>query len=67
MAPLIRLPSLYHWLPLTEDELKVTLPPLQKVVVLPAVIVGADGIGLTVTTIVFDELDEHPLVVTIQV
>ncbi len=67
MAPLIRLLSLYHWLPLTEDELKVTLPPLQKVVVLPAVIVGADGTGFTVTTIAFDEADEHPLTVIIQV
>ncbi len=67
MAPGIMLPSLYHWLPLTEDELKVTLPPLQKVVVLPAVIVGADGIGFTVTTIAFEAADEHPLVVTIQV
>ncbi len=67
MAPGIMLPSLYHWLPLTEDELNVTLPPAQKVVTLPAVIVGADGTGLTVTTIALDEPDEHPLVVTIQV
>ncbi len=63
----MRLPSLYHWLPLAEDELNVTLPPLQKVVVLPAVIVGADGTGFTVTTIAFDEADEHPLTVIIQV
>ncbi len=63
----MRLPSLYHWLPLTEDELNVTVPPAQKVVALPAVIVGDDGTGLTVTTIAFDEPDEHPLTVIIQV
>ncbi len=67
MAPLIRLPSLYHWLPLTEDELNVTLPPLQKGVVLPAVIVGDDGTGFTVTKIAFDDADWHPFVVTLQV
>ena len=32
----------------------MTLPPAQKVVALPGVIVGVAGIGLTVTAIAFD-------------
>ena len=48
-----------------EEEVKTTEPPAQNVVVLPAVIVGVAGVGLTVTAIVFDEGDEHvPLLLT---
>jgi hypothetical protein len=54
-------------LPLAIDEPNVTLPPLQKVIALPAVIVDADGIAFTVTTIAFDADDEHPLLVTTHV
>ena len=42
-----------------DEEVKVTEPPAQNVVVLPAVIVGVAGVGLTVTAIVFDEGDIH--------
>ena len=37
-----------------EDEVKTTEPPSQNVVVLPAVIVGVEGVVLTVTEMVFD-------------
>ena len=67
VAPAITTPSLYHWLPLTDVELSVTLPPEQNVVALPALIVGADGIAVTVTTIALDGDDEHPLTVTTHV
>ena len=42
-----------------EDDVNTTEPPAQNVVVLPAVIVGVAGVGLTVTAIVLDEGDEH--------
>lgn len=45
-----------HKLPEADDEVSVTLPPWQKVVGPPALIVGVAGIGLTVTTIVFEVL-----------
>ena len=38
-----------------EDEVKTTEPPSQKVVVLPAVIVGVVGVVFTVTAIVLEE------------
>ena len=41
-------------------EVKVTLPPAQKVVALPAVIVGVVGSGFTVTTVGV-EVAEQPL------
>lgn len=37
-----------HKLPVADDEVNVTLPPTQKVVGPPGVIVGADGNGFTV-------------------
>ena len=37
-----------HTFPLAEDDVKTTDPPAQKVVELPALIVGVAGIGLTV-------------------
>ena len=39
----------YHWFPEAELELRVTDPPLQKVVGPPGVMFGVAGIGLTVT------------------
>ena len=44
-------PSLYHWLPVADDEVNTTDPPAQNVVVPPALIVGVDGIGLTVIVV----------------
>ena len=41
----------YHWLPEALLEVRVTLPPAQKVVGPPGVIVGVAGIGLTVTDV----------------
>ena len=54
VAPLISTASLYHWLPVAEDEVNNTDPPLQNVVGPPGVIVGVDGIAFTVIVIVFD-------------
>ena len=56
-----------HVLPVADDEVSVTLPPVQKVVGPPAVIVGVDGIGFTVTTLAIDGDDVHPLLVTFTV
>ena len=67
VAPAISVPLLYHWLPVTDVEVSVTLPPEQKVVALPALMVGADGMAVTVTAIPFDGDDEHPLTVTTHV
>ena len=41
-------------MPVAEDEVNNTEPPLQKVVGPPADIVGVDGIAFTVIVIVFD-------------
>ena len=41
----------YHWLPLAALDVRVTLPPAQKVVGPPGVIVGVAGSGLTVTVV----------------
>jgi hypothetical protein len=67
VAPLIADPSLYHWLPVAEDEVNTTLPPAQKVVGPPALIVGVDGIGLTVTVVPPLAALEQPEAVTITV
>ena len=61
------LPFLYHWLPVAEEEVKITLPPVQNVVAPPAETVGVGGIGFTVTVVPADEELEQPLVVTITV
>ena len=45
-------------------ELSVTDPPVQNVVAPLGVIVGAAGIGLTVTATAADGALEHPFVVT---
>ena len=47
--------------PLAEDEVKVTLPPEQKVVGPPAVIVGVAGVGFTVTTVPAEVVEHVPL------
>ena len=59
--------SLYHWLPVAAEDVRVTLPPSQKPVALPAVMVGVEGAGLTVTVVAADGGDEHPPAVTITV
>jgi hypothetical protein len=41
------------------EELSTTLPPGQKVKAPPGVMVGVEGIGFTVTTVVV-EVDVHP-------
>ena len=46
--PVIELPSKYHWFPVAELEVKVTEPPVQKAVVLPGLINGVAGKGVTV-------------------
>jgi hypothetical protein len=48
----IGLPPTYHWLPVALDDVSVTLPPVQKAVGPPGVIVGVAGLGLTVTLVV---------------
>jgi hypothetical protein len=45
-----------HVFPLGADEVRVTLPPEQKVVGPPGVIVGVAGIGFTVTASAGDVL-----------
>ena len=49
-----------HTLPVGLLEVKVTLPPAQKVVGPPAVTVGAVGRGFTVTVIAFEAADAQP-------
>ena len=48
-----------HVFPVAELEVKTTLPPAQKVVVLPAEIVGVAGNAFTFTAITL-EVAEHP-------
>ena len=50
--------------PVEDDEFRITLLPEQNVVGPPAVIVGADGIGLTVITVGDEGFDVHPEEVT---
>ena len=53
-----------HVFPLAEEEVKVTEPPVQNVVELPAVIVGVAGIGFTVTTVPAEVAEVQPPEVT---
>ena len=53
-------------LPVIAEEVRVTLPPAQKVVGPPAVIVGTAGVGFTVT-VVAAEVALHPETVTVVV
>jgi hypothetical protein len=52
VAPAIATPSLYHWLPVVDEEVSVTFPPIQKLVDPLEVIVGRTGIALTVASVV---------------
>ena len=54
-------------MPLALLEVSVTLPPVQKVVGPPGVIVGVAGIGLTVTTTAAEAALVQPVVVTLTV
>jgi hypothetical protein len=45
-------PSLYHCVPSLVVDVRVTLPPAQKDVELPALITGVSGTGFTTTVIV---------------
>ena len=61
IAPGIGVPSKLHWLPVAADEVSTTDPPkLQNVVGPSAVMVGVDGVGLTVTTVANDALLLQP-------
>ena len=51
-------------LPVVALEVSVTLPPAQKVVGPPAVTVGAEGSGFTVTVIAFEVGEAQPLFTT---
>ena len=59
-------PFKFHWLPLALLEVKVTEPPVQKVVGPPAEMVGVAGTGFTVT-VVTTEVAEQPLLVKVTV
>ena len=53
-------------LPDALEEVSTTLPPAQKVVGPPGVMVGAEGSGFTVTVMAFDTGEGQPLL-TMQV
>jgi hypothetical protein len=50
--------------PVALDDVKVTVPPLQKVVGPLVATTGVLGNGL-ITTVVFAELEEHPAAPTV--
>ena len=56
-------PSL-QTLPLAALDVRVTLPPLQKVVGPPGVMVGVGGMGFTVTTVGVETVEVHPATTT---
>jgi hypothetical protein len=49
-----------HVFPVADDDVKTTFPPVQNVIGPPAVIVGADGVGFTVTVIPADAAEVQP-------
>ena len=51
-------------LSIADDEVKITESPAQNVVGPFAVIVGVEGVGLTVTLSAIELPEEHPLVMT---
>ena len=57
---LVEVDPVDHKLPIGSEDVSVTLPPSQNVVGPPAVIVGVEGKGFTVT-FVGAEVAEHPL------
>lgn len=56
-----------HTLPDADEEVKVTLPPVQKVVGPPGVTVGVAGNGFTVTVVPADAAEVQPPLVTVTV
>lgn len=54
-------------LPVAAEEVKVTLPPAQKLVGPPGVIVGVAGVGFTVTVVPADAAELQPALVTVTV
>lgn len=50
--------------PVADDEVRITEPPVQKVVGPPAVMVGTAGSGFTVTVVAV-ELDTHDAIETL--
>jgi hypothetical protein len=46
--------------PVAEDEVRVTEPPVQKLIGPPAVIVGTAGSGFTVTVVAVDVEEQEP-------
>ena len=53
-----------HKLPPVDDEVNVTEEPAQMDSVVPVTIVGAGGVGLTVTVLGADDPELHPFVIT---
>ena len=51
-------------MPLAAEDVNTTLPPAQKVVVPPAVIVGVEGTALTTIAELLEEPDVQPATVT---
>ena len=49
---------------MAEDEVKLTLPPSQKAIGPPAVMVGVAGNGVTVTVVPAEVAEVQPPVVT---
>lgn len=67
VAPVMIVPSDFHWFPLGELLVSVTLPPAQKVVGPPAEIVGVAGGGLTVTVVAAEVAAQPAASVTVTV
>ena len=57
-------PSLYHWFPIAEDEVKSTLPPAQKVVGVVVLMVGVVEAAFTVTVVGTENEQPPPIVTT---
>jgi hypothetical protein len=53
-----------HVFPEAEEDVRVTLPPVQKVVGPLALIVGVAGVGFTVIPVAAEDPDEHPPFIT---
>lgn len=53
--------------PVADDDVKTTLPPVQKVVGPPAVIVGVAGAGVTVIVLAVDGFEVQPFTVVVTV
>ena len=51
--------------PVADEDVKTTLPPVQKVVGPPAVIVGVVGSGVTVIVLFVEAVEVQPLTVEV--